>query len=363
MLSVLGLKCLVKQREALRGRNLSRDSQASGAPRVHRTSDVQVASEVVFLTSLGHPNHASENPPSNVDRTLGSRVGVTSSGYRHYQVVALDCRGGIVFPVLRRGSGATRRVNSSLRSHRTRRSQCRRVSSGLNKTLFASVGPNLPCRGRQLRCPATPGRFSTGEKPRCQLGRIKPSRGLRLDGMSRVQSLALARGIQRIPPHVVVRSMGSGRLLSRLAIFPDSLGRTGLVGGGVPMARRSGLVRLAISNHSIQKAEQPSAHRHVGFAWDAAGPADQALPDGLLLGVGLAQRHGGVAQRPTQGARAGLGDGARLGAAGRFLNLCRGRLSTVGSDILCLGGEGCAFCARVEVPGETAGGSAGTQPL
>ena len=136
-------------------------------------------------------------------RTLGSGVCVTSSGYRHCQVVALDSRGGIGFPVLRRGSGATRRVNSSLRSHRTRRSQCRRVCSGLNKTLFASVGPNLRCRGRQLRCPATPGRFSTVEKQRCQLGRIKPSRGHRLDGMSPARSLAPPRDIAKIPPHVI----------------------------------------------------------------------------------------------------------------------------------------------------------------
>ena len=129
---------------------------------VHPASDVHVASEVVFLTPIGHPSHASENPPSKLGQALTSSVCVTSSGYRHCQVVALDSRGGIGFPVLRRRSGATRRLDSSLRSHRTRRSQCRRVSSGLNKTLFASVGPNLRCRGHRLRCPAMPGRFFHG---------------------------------------------------------------------------------------------------------------------------------------------------------------------------------------------------------
>ena len=126
---------------------------------MHLTSDVLVAPEVVFYASIGHPSHASTNPPFISDRTLGSSVYVTSSGYRHYRVVALDSRGGIGGPVQRRRSGATRRVDSSLRSHRTRRSYCRRVSSGLNKTLFASIGPNLHYRGHQLRCPATPGRL------------------------------------------------------------------------------------------------------------------------------------------------------------------------------------------------------------
>jgi hypothetical protein len=39
---------------------------------------------------------------------------------------------------------AAGRADSSLRSHRTRRSQCRRVCSGLNKTLFALVGQVAP---------------------------------------------------------------------------------------------------------------------------------------------------------------------------------------------------------------------------
>ena len=189
------MRCLVKRREALRGRNLPRDSRASGAPMVHLACGVYVAPEAVFLTPIGHPNHASENPPS---RTRRYRVFTTSSWYRHCQVVARGS--GIELPVQRRRSGAARRLDSSLRSHRTQRSQCRCVSSGLNKTLFASVGPNLPWRGHRLRCPATPGRPSTVEEQRCQPGRIKPGRGHRLDGMSPTRLLAPTQGIRRIPP-------------------------------------------------------------------------------------------------------------------------------------------------------------------
>ncbi len=157
ILFVLRLKRLVKQREALRGRNLPRDSQIGGAPMVHPASGVHVAPEAVFLKPIGHLRHASENPPSKPRKAPTSGVAVTSSWCRHCQVVARDDSGGIGFSVLRRGSGATRRWNLSLRGRRARRSQCRRACSGPNKTLFASVGPNLPCRGLRLRCPATPG--------------------------------------------------------------------------------------------------------------------------------------------------------------------------------------------------------------
>ena len=63
--------------------------------------------------------------------------------------VALSSIGGISWSVLRLGGSSTRRWNSSLRSHRTWRSQCRRVFTGLNKTMFAAVGPNSHCRGHQ----------------------------------------------------------------------------------------------------------------------------------------------------------------------------------------------------------------------
>jgi len=76
---------------------------------------------------------------------------------RELAVVALDGIGGIGSAVLRLWGSATRRLNSSLRSHRTWRSSCRHVFSGLNKTMFAPVGPNSHCRGHQGASPAEPG--------------------------------------------------------------------------------------------------------------------------------------------------------------------------------------------------------------
>src|SRR5208337_1611565 len=86
VLFVLCLKCLVKRKEALRGRNLPRDSQVKGAPKACRASAADSAPEALSLP-LGHPCHASENPSSNLARTLTSGVAVTSCGHRHCQVV------------------------------------------------------------------------------------------------------------------------------------------------------------------------------------------------------------------------------------------------------------------------------------
>src|SRR5439155_24450193 len=86
--------------------------------------------------------------------------------------------------VLRRVFAAGR-VDSSLRSHRTRRSQCRRVCSGLNKTLFASVGPNSRCRSHQPTLSAKPeslGRtvtLLTFLQEKSLTGRMKANRGHR----------------------------------------------------------------------------------------------------------------------------------------------------------------------------------------
>ena len=115
VLSMLRLKCLVKRKGALRGRNLSRDSQVEGAPMVHPTSDVHVASEVVFCAPIGHLRDASENP--NVGN--GKTVEVATSGSPRSVVVGLRFLGGIVSAVLRCRSRTTRRLDSPLRSHRT----------------------------------------------------------------------------------------------------------------------------------------------------------------------------------------------------------------------------------------------------
>ena len=210
---MLSLVCLAKRKRALRGRNLPRDSQAKGAPRACQASGVQ-GTPAAFFVPFGHPCHASKNP---IRDGWVKTVAFVRFSWSRFVVVALGILGGIISPIQRRRSGATRRVDSSLRSHRTRRSECRHVYSGLNKTLFASVGPNLRCRGHRLRCPAKPGRLPQAERQRCQSGRIKPGRGHRHDGMPRVRSLAPVRDIAGIPPHVVDGSKGSSSLLSGLA--------------------------------------------------------------------------------------------------------------------------------------------------
>jgi len=58
--------------------------------------------------------------------------------------------------VLRCLEEAAGRLDSSLRGHRSWRSQCRPAESGPNKTMSASVGPNSPCRSQRLTFPAWP---------------------------------------------------------------------------------------------------------------------------------------------------------------------------------------------------------------
>jgi len=95
---------------------------------VHPTSDVHVASEVVFCAPIGHLRHASENPDVGPAKTAE----IATAGSPRLVVVWLHFLGGIVSAVLRRRSKATRRLNSPLRSHRTGRASRRTVSSGLN---------------------------------------------------------------------------------------------------------------------------------------------------------------------------------------------------------------------------------------
>src|SRR5208283_923584 len=268
-----------------------------------------------FFVPFGHPCHASKNP---IRDGWVKTVAFVRFSWSRCVVVALGILGGIISPIQRRRSGATRRVDSSLRSHRTWRSSCRHVCSGLNKTLFASVGPNLRCRGYRLRCPAEPGRLPQVEEQRYQSDRIKPGRGHRHDGMPWVRSLAPARDIAGIPPHVVDESKGSSSLLSGLA---GALGRTGLVGGRSAVAPRTSLIRLVVADHGIQEPQEASSHGHVGLGFDATGTTNDSLANGLLASVGLTEGRGGVAQGPAESARAGLGDFARLGSTGGLLDV------------------------------------------
>ena len=120
-------------------------------------------------------------------------------------VHALSCIGGIGSSVLRRLGWATRRLDSSLRSHRTWRSHCRHVYSGLKKTLFAPVGPNSHCRGHQGANPAGPG--SSLEENKRLLGRMKAGRGHRRGG-----TYAPQRDATMIPPHITNDSFSPGFL-------------------------------------------------------------------------------------------------------------------------------------------------------
>ena len=212
--------------------------------------------------------------------------------------------GGIGFAVLRPLGKATRRVNSSLRSHRTWWSLCQHVCSGLNKTMFASVGPNSHCRGHQEANPAKPG--SSRKEKRCLAGRMNPSRGHRSDG---TVALATAAKI----PRVSGSRLSPG--LSGLSFSSEAC----LVGRCGAVAHRSPLELLSVADHGIQDSQQSSSHGDVGLGLaDAPG---QSLPSGFLSGITLTQGDRRLAQRPAQSDRTSLGDVAALGASGRLLEV------------------------------------------
>jgi len=146
------LGCLAKRKQALRGRNLPRDSQAKGAPRAcPGLWGAWHASGPFCLPWTPLPCLRKSNRWQGENGCV-CWVGLVSLRGGRSEGIP----GGTISPIRRCSSGATRRVDSSLRSHRTRRSQCRRVYPGLNKTLFASVGPNLCCRSYRLRSSAGP---------------------------------------------------------------------------------------------------------------------------------------------------------------------------------------------------------------
>ena len=92
--------------------------------------------------------------------------------------------------------------------------------------------------------------------------------------------------------------------------------------------QRYGFLSRTIA-YSVRK--QAAAHDHVGLGFAEA--SDVALANGLLSGVALAERHGGLAQGPAQRGGAGLGDVAALRAAGRLFQVgsqARPKLERVG---------------------------------
>ena len=60
--SRLKYDCLVKRSRALRGRNLTRDSRADGAPMTHQASGNGSCQGPFSLPAIGHPRYSSENP-------------------------------------------------------------------------------------------------------------------------------------------------------------------------------------------------------------------------------------------------------------------------------------------------------------
>ena len=61
---MVNYKCLEKRSQALRGRNLTRDIQADGAPMVHLASGDQ-GYRGPFFRAIGHRSHASKIPRSS----------------------------------------------------------------------------------------------------------------------------------------------------------------------------------------------------------------------------------------------------------------------------------------------------------
>src|SRR5688572_20577059 len=238
--------------------------------------------------------------------------------------------------VLRRGAAG--RVDSSLRSHRTWWSYCRYVYSGLNKTLFASVGPNSHCRGHRQTLPAkpeSPGKAATfiaSFQENCLSGRINASRGHRRD-----VTHSLAWRARKLPPHPSPRnssflrdvfrklfSLGEPVLLTNSRSLDGLLrslfvGCSRLVQSGGAVDRLLTAVLFLIPHHRVQRAQEPASHRHVGLG--LADSADESLPNGFLPGIALAEGDRCLAQGPTQSGRAGLGDVPALRAAGRFLEV------------------------------------------
>jgi len=241
--------------------------------------------------------------------------------------------------VLRRFNAAGR-VDSSLRSHRTRRSQCRRVYSGLDKTLFASLGPDSLCRGHQptlstvkSECPRIEAMLLTSFLGQVRLGRMKASRGHRCDATCTPE-----RHVGDLPPHTSWTMISlSGEILSHLFLRGDSgnlffrshsfLGfGFGFAGAGSVQMRRTVDASLApisflIAHQRVKDAQQPAPHGDVGLG--PADPCEQALADRLLASVALAERNGCLTQCPAERGRAGLGDVATLRAPGRLLEVCR----------------------------------------
>jgi len=193
---------------------------------------------------------------------------------------------GIICTVLRRVDVATWRLNSSIRSHRTLRSQCRNVFSGLNKTLFASARPNSHCRGHRQATTST-ARMGQVNEDGSLPGRMKAGRGHRLDGTPVLASVAkiphvVLSGLRRLAkpvsifrpfaPRPALGSMGEkcvcthpGRkLYGFLSGFPFCFG---LVGTGKMIRSFASFVDRTVSHHGVECSQKSPSHSHVGLGF------------------------------------------------------------------------------------------------
>ncbi len=273
-----------------------------------QASDVFMADAYRFsLSESCFPSGSARLRPGNIsgsDRKQRSRSGLPESAI-------IACEGGTHRALSRREASMTRRLNSSLRSHRTPEAQCSNVCPGLNKTLFASVGPNSRGRGHRLNKAGAP----VMSPPRkCEPGRIKPNRGLRADETSfRMVTELLDVGF--VPPNVNQITDLNGDQSCRFALL-SSMSHSGLVGPSFVAGGLLPLINAAVTHHGEKDSQQPAGHGHVGLG--LSDPLDQSLTDRFLAGVGTAQGNGGLPQRPAQGGVAGFGDVAGLRASGGF---------------------------------------------
>ena len=179
--------------------------------------------------------------------------------------------GGIGHTIHHCSGSAMWRLDSSLRSHRTCRSStpaC--VRSGLNKTLFASVGPNSLGRGHRQSTILDVANCLQTKKDISSPGRINASRGHRLDGtfISQFFSLISTKftNAANIPPYIDSIRSRSLLLLSFL--------RSCFVGVFEMIGRLCAFVKRTVSHHGIDYTQQSPAHGDIGFG--LSGPLDQS---------------------------------------------------------------------------------------
>ena len=140
---------------------------------------------------------------------------------------------------------------------------------------------------------------------------MKSSRGFRLDGTPSAERSPRPQGVARMPH--AISSISLGDLLSLPVGHPSA------VGAQVMFRSRSAREGFVVADHRIKNSQQASAHRYIRLG--LADASNESLTDRLLFFVGATQRQRGLAQRPTQAARAGLGDRTRLSSTSRLLQV------------------------------------------